>query len=51
MLSIQRLVKREFARDRVDDEDAIGRLVSARACHAVSQRSVLVVVRSDLRVE
>lgn len=50
VLSIQGLVDWKLSRDRVDDEDAIGWLVSARACHTVSEGPVFVVVRPDLWV-
>lgn len=44
MLPIQGLVDRELSRNRVDNEDASGGLVCARACHTISERAVFVVV-------
>lgn len=48
VLSIQGFVDRKLSGDRVDDEDTSGGLVSTRACHAVSEGAVFVVVRPDL---
>lgn len=50
VLSIQGLVDRELSRDRVNDEDASGGLVGARASHTVSEGPVFVMVRPDLWV-
>lgn len=51
VLSIKGFIDRELSRDRVDDEDAGGRLVSSRAGHTVSEGPVLVMVRTDLWVQ
>lgn len=50
VLPIQGLVDRQFSRDRVNDEDPSGGLVSTWSCDAVSERPVFVMVRPDLWV-
>ena len=50
VLSIQWLFDRKLSGDWVDDEDAGGWLVSARARHTVSQQPVFVVIWPDLQM-
>lgn len=48
VLPIQGLVDRQLSRNRVDDEDSSGGLVSTWSCDAVSERPVFVMVWPDL---